>query len=41
MYGWLWRHRRELLLRRREIQGRRRVPAREVDRWFFVQGEPL
>jgi GT2 family glycosyltransferase len=40
-YGWLWRHRRELLARRRIIQGRRTVPAREVDRWFSVQGEPL
>jgi len=40
-YGWLWRHRDELRRRRREIQGRRRVSAREVDRWFFVQGEPL
>jgi GT2 family glycosyltransferase len=40
-YGWLWQHRAELARRRREIQGRRRVPAREVDRWFFVSGEPL
>ncbi|HYX23791.1 MAG TPA: glycosyltransferase, partial [Thermoanaerobaculia bacterium] len=40
-YGWLWRHRRELRARRRAIQERRTVPAREVDRWFTVQGEPL
>ncbi len=40
-YVWLWRHRAELLQRRRAIQGRRTVPAREIDRWFAVQGEPL
>jgi GT2 family glycosyltransferase len=40
-YGWLWRHRTELLHRRRAIQGRRTVPAREIDRWFAVPGEPL
>jgi GT2 family glycosyltransferase len=40
-YGWLWRHRRELLARRRTIQGRRTVGTREVDRWFTVSGEPL
>jgi GT2 family glycosyltransferase len=40
-YGWLWRNRRDLLQRRRTVQGRRTVPAREVDRWFAVQGEPI
>ncbi|HEX9944913.1 MAG TPA: glycosyltransferase [Thermoanaerobaculia bacterium] len=40
-YSWLWSNRRELLRRRRIIQGRRTVPAREIDRWFSVQGEPL
>ena len=40
-YGWLWRNRRDLLARRRIVQGRRTVPAREVDRWFSVRGEPL
>lgn len=40
-YGWLWRHRAELFQRRRTIQRRRTVPAREVDRWFWTQGEPL
>jgi hypothetical protein len=40
-YGWLWRHRRELLRRRRTIQGRRTRPAAEVDRWFSSAGEPL
>jgi len=40
-YGWLWRHRSELLRRRRAIQARRTVPAGEIDRWFTVQGAPL
>ena len=40
-YGWLWRHRRELRVRRRTIQGRRTAPAREIDRWFSSEGEPL
>lgn len=40
-YGWLWQHRAELMRRRRTIQGRRTVPSREIDRWFFTQGEPL
>lgn len=40
-YRWLWAHRRELLARRRLIQGRRRVPAAEIDRWFRVSGQPL
>ena len=40
-YAWLWRNRRDLLRRRRLIQGRRTVPAREIDRWFFQQGAPL
>ena len=40
-YGWLWRNRRDLLARRRIVQERRTVPAREVDRWFSVRGEPL
>jgi GT2 family glycosyltransferase len=37
-YGWLWRHRREILARRRAIQARRTVPARELDRWFGCSG---
>ncbi|HEV8582286.1 MAG TPA: glycosyltransferase family 2 protein [Thermoanaerobaculia bacterium] len=40
-YAWLWRHRAELLQRRRTIQQRRTVPAREIDRWFSVEGQPL
>ena len=40
-YGWLWKNRRDLLRRRRIVQGRRTVPAREVDRWFSIQGERL
>src|SRR5690606_37685240 len=34
-YGWLWRHRRELLARRRAIQGRRTAGWWEVERWFL------
>lgn len=37
-YGWLWRHRAELMQRRRKIQGRR---TQDIDRWFWTQGEPL
>lgn len=37
-YGWLWRHRAELMRRRRNIQGRK---TQEIDRWFWIQGEPL
>jgi GT2 family glycosyltransferase len=40
-YGWLWRHRHELWRRRRLIQARRTVPARGIDHWFSVEGEPL
>ena len=40
-YGWLWRHRQELRARRKAIQERRTVPARDVDRWFTTEGEPL
>jgi GT2 family glycosyltransferase len=40
-YAWLWRHRRDILRRRRLIQGRRTVPPAAIDRWFGVQGEPL
>ena len=40
-YAWLWRHRRELRARRRTIQARRTVPAREIDRWFTIEGMPL
>lgn len=35
-YRWLWRHRKELLARRRSILRRRRVPGSRIDRWFFV-----
>ena len=34
-YAWLWRNRRELLARRRAIQGRRTAGWREVERWFL------
>jgi len=40
-YGWLWRHRREALARRRTIQARRTVPAGEIDRWFGIGARPL
>ena len=40
-YGWLWRHRREILARRRLVQGRRTVPPAEIDRWFGRPGAPL
>ena len=40
-YGWLWRHRHEILSRRRLVQGRRTVPAAEIDRWFGRPGAPL
>jgi len=37
-YSWLWRNRRDLLRRRRIIQGRKTV---NVDRWFRVNGIPV
>ncbi|HEX6865443.1 MAG TPA: glycosyltransferase family 2 protein [Thermoanaerobaculia bacterium] len=37
-YSWLWRNRRDLLRRRRIIQGRKKV---NVDRWFRVDGVPV
>ncbi len=40
-YPWLWRHRREILARRRLIQGRRTISPRELDRWFGIEGLPL
>jgi GT2 family glycosyltransferase len=40
-YAWLWRNRRDVLRRRRIIQGRRTCRSEEIDRWFRVRGEPL
>ena len=40
-YGWLWRHRRELLARRRAIQARRTAPAGDLERWFRTRALPL
>ena len=40
-YGWLLRHRAELLARRRTIQRRRTRPAAELDAWFGRPGAPL
>ena len=39
-YRWLWRHRRELLARRRSIQRRRTAGWWEVERWFLRSGAP-
>jgi len=39
-YAWLWRHRREILAKRRSIRARRTVPRRLVDRWFWKKGLP-
>ncbi len=32
--GWIWRNRRRILDKRREIQGRRRVSDRAIAGWF-------
>jgi N-acetylglucosaminyl-diphospho-decaprenol L-rhamnosyltransferase len=40
-YAWLWRHRAEILRRRRLIQGRRTMPAAFLDCWFSSPGEPI
>lgn len=40
-YGWLLRHRGDLLARRRAIQARRTLPAAELDAWFGRPGAPL
>lgn len=40
-YAYLWRHRREILERRRRIRARRTVPGRAIDRWFLRRGLPL
>lgn len=40
-YGWLWRHRRRILSRRRQVQGRRTLAGRDLDRWFFHRELPL
>jgi GT2 family glycosyltransferase len=40
-YAWLWRHRREILARRRAIQARRRLPGAALDAWFGRSGMPL
>lgn len=40
-YGWLWRHRREILERRRRIQARRTAPTAHVERWFTRHALPL
>jgi GT2 family glycosyltransferase len=40
-YAWLWRHRREIIARRRTIQSRRSVPPGAVEVWFREAGLPL
>ena len=40
-YGWLWRHRRELVARRRAIQARRTAPSADLERWFAARALPL
>jgi GT2 family glycosyltransferase len=40
-YGWVWAHRRELLARRRAIQGRRTAGWWELERWFVRRGIDL
>jgi hypothetical protein len=40
-YRWLWTNRREILVRRRAIQGRRTTPGWRIDRWFLRGGMPL
>jgi GT2 family glycosyltransferase len=40
-YRWLLRHRRELIARRRQIQGRRTLPPAALDAWFRREGAPL
>ncbi len=40
-YAWLWRNRRTIAARRRQVAARRTAPAAALDRWFFRDGEPL
>jgi len=40
-YTWLWRHRHEILARRRLIQSRRTAAPAAVDQWFAGTGLPL
>lgn len=40
-YAWLWRHREEIVERRRWIQSRRTVPPAAIDRWFRTRALPI
>lgn len=40
-YAWLWRHRREIVERRRWVQARRTRPESEIDVWFRREALPL
>lgn len=40
-YSWLWRHRRSIWQRRRQIRGRRLRRGWEIESWFLRPGKPL
>ena len=40
-YAWLWRHRRELVERRRTVQAQRTEPWWRLDRWFLRSARPF
>ncbi len=40
-YGWLWRHRRWILERRRYLRRRRTASLWEIEQWFCRRGLPL
>ncbi len=40
-YAWLWRHRRQIMARRRRIQERRTQPPAAVERWFNHHSLPM
>lgn len=40
-YAWLWRHRRQILERRRWLRARRTATAESVERWFRIEGLPM
>ena len=40
-YAWLWRQRRQIAARAREIRARRSEPRGRIDRWFWTSAAPL
>ena len=40
-YAWLWRNRRQILDRRKQIQARRTCPGRTLNAWFVRRSRPL